>query len=148
MKCIAVVRVRGLFSNPPDVRKTMECLKLKKVNSCNLFADSPQNLGMLNLVRDFVAFGEVSKDTVNALLAKRGKSEKGKLSLVSNEKEIAAFAAKAHENPKALVELGISTPFFLSPPAGGYDETKFKYPKGALGRRSDMDKLLKAMLRI
>lgn len=124
----------------------MECLKLSRVNSCNLVADSPQSLGMLKVVREHVAYGEVSKETVAALLFKKGKTAKGKIKELG-EKEAAALAAKVHENPSMLSELGISTPFFLSPPAGGYGETKSMHPKGALGKRPDMDLLLKSMIR-
>lgn len=147
MKTIAVVRVRGLFSNPPAVRKTMECLKLSRVNSCNLISPTPQTLGMLQVVREHVAFGEVSNETIAALLFKKGKSEKGALKSIG-EKEVQAMAAKVHENARALSEFGISTPFFLSPPSGGYGETKSMYPTGALGKRPEMDSLLKSMLRV
>src|SRR3989338_352151 len=146
MKCIAVVRVRGLFSNPPQVRKTMECLKLTRVNSCTLVADTPQNMGMLQVVREHVAYCEVSMEIVAALLYKRGRGKIGSLKAMG-ETQVQALAAKVHANPSEIAGLGISKPFFLSPPAGGYDETKFMYPKGALGKRPDMDKLLKSMLR-
>lgn len=148
MKCIAVVRVRGMFSNPPKVRKTTECLRLARVNSCALVSDSGPYMGMLREIKDYVAFGEVSKETVAALLYKRGKKDGKKLNESAKKEEIEKMAAQVHANPSELAKLGVVPVFFLSPPKGGYGEAKWAYPVGALGKRPDMDKLLKSMLRI
>ena len=68
---IAVVRIRGDVNLAPDVRTTFNTLRLRKKHTCILAEPKPEFLGMVQKVKDFVTWGEVSEETVQ-LLKKSG----------------------------------------------------------------------------
>lgn len=70
---MAVIRLRGSVSTPREILDTLNMLKLKKANNLRLF-DSKNSviLGMVKKVKDFVTWGEISKET-KELLIKKGK---------------------------------------------------------------------------
>ena len=70
---IAVVRIRGIRNIKPEIRKTLELLKLEKPNYCVVLSPTPQMMGMVNLVKDYVAFGNIKKETHEILSKKRGR---------------------------------------------------------------------------
>jgi len=72
-KCIAAVRVRGIISAPLQVRETLEMLNLKRNNYAVLIDNRPSFLGMLKTAQSFVTWGEISKETLIALLKERGR---------------------------------------------------------------------------
>ncbi len=74
---IAIIRIKGQVKVRGDFTETMERLRLKKKYSC-IVLEKPkkEELGMIKKIRDFVAFGEIDKDTYNELVAKRGKKGK------------------------------------------------------------------------
>jgi len=114
---IAIVRLRGIANIKPKVKKTLELLRLNKPNSCVVMASTPQNMGMVMVVKDYVAYGKVGDTTVEALVSKRG--EKGK---------------------------GGKSVFRLHPPKKGLKDLKLHWPEGSLGKRDDMDTFLKKMI--
>ena len=63
----AVVQVRGVVKTRQDIKDTLKMLRLHHINHCVLIPDSPQNLGMIQKVKDYVAFGEVDAPTVETL---------------------------------------------------------------------------------
>lgn len=116
---IAVVRIRGQVGLNADVKETLNRLRLKKKYACVVFENPTEvELGMIAAVRNFVSFGEISKDTYKKIVDNRGKKDQeGKLK-----------------------------PFFrMHPPRGGA-KTKLHYPKGILGENKEMDKLMEKML--
>jgi ribosomal protein L30/L7E len=70
---IAVVRIRGIRNIKPRVKKTLELMKLEKPNYCVVLNPTPQNMGMINLIKDYVAFGSIKSETHELLKKKRGK---------------------------------------------------------------------------
>ncbi|UCH32088.1 MAG: 50S ribosomal protein L30 [Candidatus Bathyarchaeota archaeon] len=72
-RIFAVVRVRGVGDMSPDVRKTLNMLRLNRNCSITLVDDRPSFLGMLKKVRHFVTWGEISKESILLLLKKRGR---------------------------------------------------------------------------
>ncbi len=114
---IAVIRIRGQIGINEDIKETLFRLRLRRKYACVVLEPTKENIGMLKKVRSFVSYGEISKETYDELLKKRGKKVDGKLK-----------------------------PFFrLHPPRGGA-ETKLYYPKGILGENKEMDKLILRML--
>jgi len=114
---ISAIRIKGLVGINEDIKETLFRLRLRRKYSCVVVEPTKENLGMLKKVRNFVSFGEISKETYDELLKKRGKTVDGKLK-----------------------------PFFrLHPPRGGA-ETKLHYPKGILGENKELDKLILRML--
>jgi large subunit ribosomal protein L30 len=128
----------------PNTKKTLELLKLERPNHCVVYAVTPQIAGMVNIAKDYVAYGPIKQETLEALLAKRG--EKGAKSLVEVLKpEQIKAAAKEIFGGKKLAEFADPV-FRLHPPRSGYKDIKLSYPQGDLGKRDDMDDLLKRMM--
>ncbi len=141
---IAVIRVRGRRNLKPKISKTMELLRLNRVNHCVLVEDSPYMKGMFNLVKDYVTFGKVSEEMVIRLLTKRGKRGAKRLSEIMKPEEIAEAAKKIMAGAKVIE---FSDPVFtLRPPSKGRRDIKRPYPVGDLGVRPDINPLLRKML--
>jgi len=144
MDVLAIVRVRGVRSVKPKIKKTLELLKLWRPNHCVVFSASPQIMGMVNLVKDYVAFGPIKEETLASVIAKRGEKGSKSASVIMKDEEIKA-AAKAVFGGKKLAEF-IDPVFRLHPPRSGYKDIKRVYPMGDLGKRDDMDMFIKRMM--
>jgi len=118
---LSAVLLRTLIGKSPDVRKTLDILKLRKKHVCIVINNNAQNKGMLQKVKDVVAFGEIDDSTFKLLQEKRGKK--------SDEK-------------KPL--------FHLHPPRGGFERKGIKVDYvsgGALGYRgAAMKQLIQKMI--
>jgi len=142
---LAVVKVRGNIGARQDMRDTLRMLGLTRVNHCVLIDDSPTYKGMLQLAKDLITWGEVSKDTIDALLRKRGR-------LVGDKKlsdeyfktntqfpSIAEFVDAIYSGkvePSAVP--GLKKVFRLRPPRKGYEATKRPFSdRGSLGYRGE-----------
>jgi ribosomal protein L30/L7E len=68
---VCVVRISGQVGLNKDVKETFKRLRLKKKYSCAVIDATKENIGMLNKVRDFVAFGEIDTETHKKLNEKR-----------------------------------------------------------------------------
>lgn len=144
METIAIVRIRGVRSMKPKTKKTLELLRLFRPNHCVVYKSTPQVMGMLNVAKDYIAFGPIREETLSGLLAKRGEKGGKLLNEVLKEAEIGA-AAKAVFGGKNIGEF-VDPVFRLHPPRSGYKNIKLAYPDGDLGKRNDMDTLLKRMM--
>jgi ribosomal protein L30/L7E len=72
MSKIAVIRITGEVGLRKDIVETFNRLKLRKKYSCVVFENpSKEQLGMVNKVKDFVAFGEISEEVYKKLVDKR-----------------------------------------------------------------------------
>ena len=69
----AVIQVRGVVNTRQDIKDTLKMLRLHHINHCVLIADTPENLGMIRKVKDYVAYGEVDAPTIDTLLRTRGR---------------------------------------------------------------------------
>lgn len=67
MSKIAVVRVRGLVKIRRDFVATLKMLNLNCKNNCIIFEDTPEKLGMIKKVKDFVTWGEINEETIALL---------------------------------------------------------------------------------
>jgi large subunit ribosomal protein L30 len=130
-------------------------LHLTRNNYGVLIDDRPSFLGMLKTARNFVTWGEASKETVNALIKKKGR-------LVGNKKSTDEYAQTA--GFKSLDELAealfdgrveysklpkIQPVFRLRPPTKGFKgKIKKSYGTGGeLGYRGEnINQLIKRML--
>ena len=68
-----VVRVRSDINVRHDIKKTMHSLNLTKVNHAVLVPNRPEILGMLTKAKDYITWGEPSKETIESLIRERGK---------------------------------------------------------------------------
>ncbi|MHB8052057.1 MAG: 50S ribosomal protein L30 [Methanoregula sp.] len=137
----AVVQVRGVVKTRQDIRDTLKMLRLHHINHCVLIADSPENLGMIRKVKDYVAYGEVDAPTVETLLQTRGrvigdapltdeyiKSNSSYGTIEEFAKALASGETKLRDIP------GLKPVLRLHPPRKGYKTTKRTFPQGgALG---------------
>lgn len=115
---IAAVKVRGDVDASEKISATIESLGLVKKNQV-LFVESDDEAtkGMLNKAKDYVAYGEVSEDVVEAIEE-------------ANDTEIESGSKVS-----------------MTPPSGGFRSTKKNFNNGvALGQRPNMDKLLRNMI--
>lgn len=116
---IAVVRIKGDVGLRHQVRETLQRLNLKKKYSC-IILEKPKatEMGMIEMLKDFVAFGEINSETYKKLVEARGKYSKSK------------------------------THFKLHPPRGGIESKKhFGVGKGVLGNnREKINDLIERML--
>jgi large subunit ribosomal protein L30 len=141
---LAVVRVRGIRNMKPKIKHTLELLMLNKPNHCILVQSSPQMNGMLEIVKDYVAFGGVSENTVYKMLFKRGVKEGKCLSDTRKEDEIKGIAKEILGGKK--VKEFANPVFRLRPPRKGYGSIKDPFPRGELGKRDEMDSLVTRMV--
>lgn len=151
----AVVRVRGTVNIKPDIKKTLQLLRLTRVNHCVLIPENKVTKGMLYVVKDYVTWGTVSQDALHDLIKKRGMITGNKpltdeyLSSATSFKDTASLAKALFNNEIIYKEIPEVKPLFrLHPPVQGFEGIKRSYTMGgALGYRGkDMDKLLKRML--
>ncbi len=70
-KKLAAVRVRGDVRLSPDVRKTLDLLRMRKRHVCIVVNDEASVRGMFQLVKDYVAYGEMDEETYALLESKR-----------------------------------------------------------------------------
>jgi large subunit ribosomal protein L30 len=154
-KCLAVVRVRGLGSIFREVKETMKMLHLERNCHATLVDNRPAYLGMLRKAQSYLAWGEISKETLALLLKKRGR-------LVGDKKLTDEYAQKVGKNSlddladalfKGEVEFyslpNIKPVFRLHPPSKGFKgKVKRSYASGGVtGYRAEaINDLLRQMI--
>ncbi|MCX8198155.1 MAG: uL30 family ribosomal protein [Candidatus Micrarchaeota archaeon] len=144
MSVLAVIRLKGKFSVSPEVKATLESLRLKKLYSCTIVPQNESYAGMLRVCKDVVSFGEIGKDAIKLLISKRGKYKGGKKVSSAKPEEIEKLASEAAAG-KPLAELGLEPVFSLSPPKGGFGSRKKHAPFGPLGKNPGISKLIESM---
>ena len=155
---ILAVRIRGTATDNPDVRRTMEILKMESTFRARLLENSPSNLGMLRTAKNLVAWGQVNPDVMEALLQKRGERDGNKkldeeFAKVFFRKENIADLAKSivagEIGVKDLWLAGVKPRFRLHPPRGGFKRSTRRAATdgGELGYRGeDINRLVKRMI--
>jgi large subunit ribosomal protein L30 len=125
-KCILAVRIRGTVSATKEARDTLKMLHLTKNNYAVLIDNRPSYAGMISTVRDYVTYGELSEESVSALIKTRGR-------LLGRKKLTDEYAKKTGHNSLEELTKAVSkceveywklpgiTPFFrLHPPSKGF----------------------------
>ncbi len=155
---ILAVRIRGTATDNPDIRKTMETLKMESTFRARLLESSPSTLGMLRTAKNLVAWGQVSPEVLENLLRKRGEREGNKdlndeFAKVFFKKENIADLAKSvvagEIGVKELWLAGVKPGFRLHPPKGGFKRSTRRAATdgGELGYRGeDINRLVRRMI--
>jgi large subunit ribosomal protein L30 len=155
MSAIAVIRVRGHAKIRHDAVATMKMLRLHRPNHCVLLPMNTTTKGMLQVVKDYVTWGEVNHDTIARLLVKKGEVLGGDRLTDDHVKGNSEFPsilslAKALEKADArLTDVkGLKPVIRLPPPRRGYENVKRPYSVGgAVGYRgAEIAKLIERML--
>ena len=154
-RCLVVVRVRGTVNVRGDVQHTLKLLRLNKVNHATLIPSTPQYLGMLQKAKDYITWGEASKETILTLLRERGRIVGGEKLTDEYVKKIGfksleEVAEKIYSLELNLKDLdGVKPVFRLHPPSGGFKKTlKRGFSEGGeLGYRGEeINRLIKRMV--
>lgn len=157
MTLYAVVRIRGTVDVPPDVEHTLRLLRLLKPFHATIYPKSPAIDGMLGVVKDWVAWGEVDRETLKLLISRRGRLVGGKPITDEDVKRIFGLgsidelvdAMLEGKVPWHRYEDRVKPIFRLHPPRGGF-KGSIKKPYGSGGelgyRGPEINKLLLRML--
>ena len=150
----AVIRVRGIVNVNPDIKRTLELLRLTKVNHCALIEENKVYKGMLQIVKDYATWGELDKETLPKLIKTRGMLVGDKLvteeylKSATSYDSIEKLSDAILDNKFKYKEIPDVKPLFrLSPPKKGYEGIKRSYENGgALGYRGkEINKLIGRM---
>lgn len=149
------MRVRGSISAQREARETLDMLRLARTNNAVLVDNHPAFMGMLKRARNYVTWGEASKETVALLLQKRGRLAGGKKLTDEYAQKIGHKSldelAEAVANCKVEYRklLGVRPVFKLHPPTKGFKgKTKKSYGAGGeTGYRGEkINELIKRMV--
>jgi large subunit ribosomal protein L30 len=146
----AVIRVRGTVNIKPDIKKTMQLLRLTRANHCVLLEENAVYKGMLQMVKDYTTWGEINKETLTKLLSTRGKLIGDKPLTEEYLKKAAPYhsfeklSEAIMENKVKYKDIPEVKPLFrLNPPKKGHRTVKRSFVnKGSLGYRKDAINLL------
>jgi large subunit ribosomal protein L30 len=151
----AAIRVRGKVNIKPDIKKTLQLLNLTKANHCVILNDKPTVKGMLQVVKDYITWGEVEKDILTKLIKERGRLVGDKeisedyLKTATSYDKIDKLSQAIVDNKFNYKEIPDVKPIFrLNPPKKGYEGIKRSFQKkGALGYRGkEINTLIEKML--
>ena len=153
---LAVIRIRGPVKVNKDIEGTMRLMKLYKKNTCVIVKNNKTTIGMLHKIKDYVTWGEVSKDTFRMLLEKRCKimGNKNLSEEYLKDKTKLGYEQFVNEFFSSKLDLkqvpGVKLFFRLRPPIKGFERKGIKKPfsmGGVLGYRKDkINELLMRMI--
>lgn len=141
----AVIRVRGQPDVNKDIEYTMNLFGLYRVNHCSIVPDNPVTKGMLQKIKDYVTYGEVTSETLAQMIRVRGRLSGDRaitdeyLAENSDFKTIEDFAKAIVDEDYKMRDVEAVKPVFrLHPPVKGYEGNKRSYRNGgALGYRGE-----------
>ena len=151
----AVIRVRGIVNVDGKISDTLKMLRLNQSNHCVIIPDTPTYKGMLQVVKDYVTWGEVDPKVMAELLKRRGQLLGGAKVTDSAVKSstgfdnLATYSQALLSGETKMKEFKTLKPVFrLSPPKKGYEGVKRAFTVGgALGYRGDkINQLIRRML--
>ena len=148
----AVVRIRGGVNTRPEIKDTLKMLRLNRVNHAVVLKEDPNFRGMIQVVKDYVAWGKLEEDTLSMLLEKRGRLSGNRRLTDQIVKEktsygsIKEFAKAVNEGKASLKDAGVKPVFRLHPPRKGVTTTKKTVQQGGvLGRHEAIGDLITKM---
>lgn len=148
-----VVRMRGTVNVPYWADTTLLSLNLAKKFRATIVPENNEYLGMLNRIRQLVAWCRVDNDTVKDLLNKKGKKTASQ-SLTASElskeySDLDKLASDIANDSVIFSKLkGIKPWFALNPPRGGFKKSikKQTNQNGILGENKLLIDLVKKMM--
>jgi large subunit ribosomal protein L30 len=136
-----IVQVRGTVNTRREIKDTLHLLRLHHINHCVLVPDTPEYLGMIRKVKDYVAYGEIDGPTIETLLSTRGRVMGNRPLTDEFIRQNSAFVsisefavALAQERARLTDVPGLKPVLRLHPPRKGYRTIKRTFSQGgALG---------------
>lgn len=153
----AVIRVKGVCKTRSDIKDTLKMLHLTRANHCVIVPDTPTYRGMLQKVKDYITWGEISAETLAKMILIKGRIEGNRkitdeyVRANTKYQSIYAFAQAVINGEFRYDELKAVKPLFrLNPPVGGYRSVKRVIKDGgALGYRgNEIEGLIEKMLAV
>jgi large subunit ribosomal protein L30 len=146
-----VLRIKGSVNVPHWAKYTLDSLNLYKKFWATILPETPESLGMLRKIKEFVAWSHVDAGLVKELIEKRGKTSGSKpvLKEAGPYNSIDALASDIAEDKVRLSSLQVIKPWFaLNPPRGGFKrKTKTQYnQKGILGEDRELADIIRRMI--
>ncbi|MCQ4334983.1 50S ribosomal protein L30 [Natronomonas sp. F2-12] len=151
----ALVQLRGEVNQSEAVRDTLAMLNLGRVNHATFVPETDAYTGMVTKVNDWVAYGEPSAETIEALIARRAEPAEGDGEIDdewvadnTDYDDVSALAGALLEEETTLQAEGLAPTLRLHPPRGGHDGVKHPTKEGGqLGKHTgeEIDSLLEAM---
>ena len=151
----AVIRVRGTVNIKPDIKHTLKLLRLTRTNHCVLIEENKVMKGMLQVIKDYVTWGEIEKEKLLKLIISRGKLKGDKrvtdeyIKSATSIDNIDKLSESIYKNKFNYKDIPDIKPLFrLNPPKNGYEGIKKSFKnKGALGYRGkEINKLIEKMI--
>ncbi|MGC8935865.1 MAG: 50S ribosomal protein L30 [Candidatus Methanomethylicaceae archaeon] len=146
------IRIRGITGVSPEMLDVLNRLNIPKKHNASLIPDTPSMLGMLRKASDYITWGEITKESLIALLKKRGRLEGDKRITDEALKEL-GFASFEELADRIMADGKVPPPikktFRLTPPSGGFKGpiTKHVNEGGELGYRGEaINDLLSSMI--
>ena len=148
----AIVRLRGEVNVRPEIRDTLQMLRIHRVNHCVVVNEDPHFRGMIQKVKDYVAWGKIDDDTLAMLLERRGRLSGNRRLTDQFLKENTSYgsfkelAVAINSGSVSFKELGLKPIFRLHPARKGLKTTKKTAQQGGdMGFRQDLADLIKRM---
>ncbi|MEX0921037.1 MAG: uL30 family ribosomal protein [Candidatus Pacearchaeota archaeon] len=141
-KLICVIRISGQVGLNRDVKETLHRLRIRRKYSCVVLKPTKVQAGMIAKVRDFIAFGEIKKETLSKLIEARGQP-------IDKSKKIdSKKASEGIESEKSYEDFNLRPFFRLHPPRKGIaSKIHFGKGKGVLGYNGEkINDLVERML--
>jgi len=140
-----VIRARSDRGVERSIRETMGHLNLTRVNHAVIIPENATYAGMLQKVKDYVTWGQVSADSIASLLRERGRLigdkpvDDAAIAASTDHADIASFATAIASGDATMKDAAdLKRVFRLHPPRGskGWGGLKRAYTVGgALGHR-------------
>ncbi len=148
----AIVRLRGEVNVRPEIKDTLDMLRIHRVNHCVVVKEDLHFRGMIQKVKDYVAWGKIDDETLAMLLEKRGRLSANRRLTEQFLKENTSYrsfkelASALNSGTASLKDLGIKPIFRLHPPRKGFKTTKKTAQQGGdIGFRQDLADLITKM---
>mgnify|MGYP003347403545 CR=1 FL=1 len=148
------VRMSGQINIPYWAKTTLELLKLDKKFRATIIPAKDNTLGMLDRIKHYISWQEVSADIAKELFNKKGR--KAGYKKISNEdltqlgfKSIEELASSISEGKISMNKIKPIKPWFaLAPPKRGFKRsTRKTYGEGGvLGKNKDLIELVRSMI--
>ncbi len=137
----AIIRLRGSVNTRPEIKDTLKMLRLNQINHCVVVPETPNFKGMIQKVKDYVAFGPINAETLALILENRGRIVGGDrltdeyVAKNSAFKSVKEFADAVSSDKATLGDLpGLNPVFRMHPPRKGHAGLKRTFQQGgALG---------------
>ncbi|UCE37785.1 MAG: 50S ribosomal protein L30 [Thermoplasmata archaeon] len=141
----AVIRVRGSVNVRSEIKDTLKMLRLNRVNHCVILPITKSYSGMLQKVKDYVTWGEITPEILAKMIIRRGKLigdnkiTDNYIKKNSNYKSVMSFAKAVSKGETRYQDIKDIKPVIrLHPPRKGYEGVKKSFKTGgALGYRGE-----------